>query len=52
MVRTKPELEGYLCSPETIPAEIIESHTGDNWEKTATKILNACCKLKGAYWFA
>lgn len=31
---------------------MIEASGAENWEKAATKLLNFCCKLKGAYWFA
>lgn len=51
LVYLKPELEAFLCNPETIPPEIVEATSGESWEKIATKILTLCCKLKGAYWF-
>lgn len=51
LIRERPELEGYLANPESIPAELVESSSGEAWDKLALKILTQCQKLKGAYWF-
>lgn len=51
LIKERPELENYLANPESIPAELIESSTGEVWDKAALKILTQCQKLKGAYWF-
>lgn len=31
---------------------MIEASSGENWERVASKVLAACSKQKGAYWFS
>ena len=51
LLADKPELSNFVDNPDSIPSEALTSVDNDSWEKAAVKILNQCCKLKGAYYF-
>jgi hypothetical protein len=51
LFRNKPELEGYLANPDSIPQELLEATLQESWEKAASKILALCWKYKGCHWF-
>jgi ankyrin repeat protein len=31
MIKAKPEIEGYLANPESLPQELIDASNGDHW---------------------
>lgn len=43
----RPELASYFANPESIPQDSDE----DSWDLAAARVLNQCCKLKGAFYF-
>lgn len=47
IVADRPELASYLANPETIPSETNE----ESWDKAASRVLNYCSKIKGAFYF-
>ena len=51
LIKKNAELESYISNPENIPQEVLESTLQENWQKIATKIVNICWKVKGAFWF-
>ena len=51
LCKSNPDLETYLSNPDSIPEELLEATLPESWGEVATKVLNICWKVKGAYWF-
>lgn len=51
LLKNHPDVDTYLNNPDSIPQEMLEATLQESWEKVATKILNQCWKVKGAFWF-
>ena len=51
LCRANPDIETYLSNPDAVPQELLEATLQESWEKVATKVLNQCWKVKGAFWF-
>jgi len=47
IVAGRPELASYFANPSSIPQDSDE----DSWDKAALRVLNQCCKAKGAFYF-
>ena len=51
MIKGNDKLETYITNPDLIPHEEMEQELSGNWQKLAGKVLMACWKQKGAFWF-
>ena len=51
LIEGKPELQQYLCNPETIPVDSWVESDADMWQRNAMKVLGQCSKSKGAVHF-